>query len=68
MFRISYGFQCRQGFRYIADSNTSALITGNDNITRFLRTLIFPSMLETAILKGADLLQVQIAVLDSKIK
>jgi hypothetical protein len=54
--------------RFIADSNTSALITGNDNITRFLRTLIFPSMLETAILKGADLLQVQIAVLDSKIK
>ena len=33
MFHISYGFQCRQDRRYIADSNTSALRTGDDDIT-----------------------------------
>jgi len=32
--------------RFIAESNTSAFKTGNDDIINFLRTLIFPSLLE----------------------
>ncbi len=35
MFRISYGFQCRQDRRYIADIGNLALIIGMDDITGF---------------------------------
>ena len=46
MFHISYGLQWRQGLRYIADSATGDQGAGNDDTTNFLRTLIFPTLLE----------------------
>jgi hypothetical protein len=39
MFRISYSFKYRQYRRYIADTSASALKSGNDDITTFLRPL-----------------------------
>jgi hypothetical protein len=52
MFRISYGFQCRQYRRYIAESTTGDQGAGNDDITNFLWPLIVKTLLEeSAILK-----------------
>ena len=39
MIRISHGFDGCQMMEYIADSNTSTLRTGDDDITTFLRPL-----------------------------
>jgi len=46
IIRVSHAFEGCQMLEYIADSNTSALKTGNDDITNILRTLIFPTLLE----------------------
>ena len=40
MIRVSHGFEGCQMLEYIADSNASALKSGNDDITTFLRPLI----------------------------
>ena len=48
MFHISYGLQWRQGRRYIADSNASALSAENDRITSFAGPLIYTSLLEVS--------------------
>ena len=42
MFRISYGFQCRQDRRYIAETCNSALKIGLNDITSFLSLQILP--------------------------
>jgi hypothetical protein len=46
IIRVSHGFDGCQMLEYIADSARSFLKTGVDDITNFLRTLIFPTLLE----------------------
>ena len=45
-FRISQGFPWCQDGRYIAESTTGDQGTGKDDITNFLGTLIYPTLLE----------------------
>ena len=52
MFHISYGFQWRQGRRYIAETCNSALQTGNDNITGFFGAPIFAYTLEVHVVQS----------------
>jgi hypothetical protein len=42
MFRISHGLQWRQDLRYIADTCTLPLKSGNDDITTFLEASFLP--------------------------